>query len=204
MTTERGKYIVIEGADGVGKTTQVRMLIHRLKTIGIDAIETHEPGGSPMSEKIREVLASETPRSSFTDVLLFNASRTETLSTIDAHLAQGKWVVSDRCFLSTVIYQGHGDGVDLEFVRTICDTAVRACFPDKIIIITISDDEARRRMRERGELDYQEKKGMHFQRAVSRGYELEAGIRDIPIVDGIGDLEDIHDCIWEYIKPLLL
>ena len=111
----RGRFVAFEGAEGVGKTTQIRLLASFLETAGIASVVTREPGGTSIGEGIRDlVLRSAGPVPPETELLLILAARAAFVREVVAPaLAAGKWVLSDRFDLSTFAYQGHGRGIDL-------------------------------------------------------------------------------------------
>src|SRR5687767_12928836 len=123
----KGRFVTFEGGEGAGKTTQIRRLVERLERVGIDAIATREPGGSPGAEAIRAPLVSgATSRwDPVTEAMLMLAARRDHwLTTIRPALEQGRWVLSDRFHDSTVAYQGHGRGVSLTDIETLRRLAV--------------------------------------------------------------------------------
>ena len=130
MSAARSRFIVFEGGEGAGKSTQVQRLAEALRRRGEDVVTTREPGGSPGAETIRALLVSGDTRrwSPETEVLLINAARADHLErVIRPALAQGRWVICDRFADSTMAYQGYGMGVDrawLEALRTrvVADT----------------------------------------------------------------------------------
>jgi dTMP kinase len=130
MSAARPRFIVFEGGEGAGKSTQVRRLAEALRARGEDVVTTREPGGSPGAETIRTLLVSgDTQRwSPETEVLLINAARADHLDrVIRPALAQGRWVVCDRFADSTMAYQGYGMGVDRAWLealrkRVVADT----------------------------------------------------------------------------------
>ena len=130
MSATRPRFIVFEGGEGAGKSTQVQRLAEALRVRGEDVVTTREPGGSPGAETIRALLVSGDTRrwSPETEVLLINAARADHLErVIRPALAQGRWVICDRFADSTMAYQGYGMGVDrawLEALRTrvVADT----------------------------------------------------------------------------------
>ena len=111
----RGRFIAFEGAEGVGKTTQIRLLASFLEEAGIPSVLTREPGGTSIGEGIRElVLRGAGPVPPETELLLILAARAAFVREVVAPtLDAGKWVLSDRFDLSTFAYQGHGRGIDL-------------------------------------------------------------------------------------------
>jgi dTMP kinase len=136
----KGRFVTFEGGEGAGKTTQIRRLVERLERVGIDAIATREPGGSPGAEAIRAPLVSgATSRWDPTTeaMLMLAARRDHWLTMIEPALVQGRWVLSDRFHDSTVAYQGYGRGVPLAEIETLRRIAVPAAAPDLTLILDL-------------------------------------------------------------------
>jgi len=120
MSDYPGKYFVIEGADGCGKTTQIELLKDHFESKGYDVILVREPGGTKLGERIREVLKDPSLEKMTTDAecFLFFGPRAQLLSEVIAPaVRQGKIALADRCFLSTVAYQGHAGGFDVGLIK---------------------------------------------------------------------------------------
>lgn len=173
-----GKYIVIEGGDGTGKTTQADLLHKHLEAQGLQVIHLKEPGGSPVAEAIRSVIVDGTlPRTPMTNILLFTANRHELWhDKIKPALEAGIWVISTRNYWSTLAYQGYGEGMSESIITAITATFTDTQYmnPDYGIILTIDDaTEAKKRIAQRGALekpDTFESRGIDFQQRVSDGY----------------------------------
>jgi len=135
---KRGKFITIEGGEGTGKSTQVRLLAKGLEAAGIDVLVTREPGGAPGAEEIRTLLVTGgTGRwSPMTEALLHYAARREHLDkTVLPALEAGRWVISDRFTDSTMAYQGYGHGLGRETVGTLHRLVVGDFAPDLTLIL---------------------------------------------------------------------
>ena len=199
-----GRYIVIEGGEGVGKTTQVQLLASRLKDAGVDAVVVREPGGDAFAEAGRELLLGDLPREPETEVLLFNALRAQVLkSRVAPSLSGGTWVVADRSQLSTIAYQGYGHGLDLGWTRTVCATVAGLCQPTLELILDVEPDVAVARRDARGTTDRFEQLDAAFHGRVRDGYRSEAASRGVPVLDASGPVEEVADAIWRHIEPLL-
>lgn len=206
---KRGKYIVIEGHDGTGKSTQVELLRQRLlKELKIDSIEFHEPAGSPISNAIRDVIKDGTlKRNPRTNMLLFNAARCETWQeyAIPA-LNSGKYVVASRNWWSTLAYQGYGEGLDLDLIKnnTLMATDENYLTPDIGIILVLKNEiEREKRISKRGNLDKPdtfESRNSVFQQKVNDGYHEIAKEYNILTIDASKTIEEIADLIWSSIK----
>ena len=173
----KGKYIVIEGAEGVGKTTQLSLLISGLQGLGYDAIAGgREPGGTSVGEQVRSFLLDDEysdQRDAVTQVLGYNFARAILVRKVIARLLnEGKHVISDRCWLSTIAYQGFAEGVGLDSVMSICEFAVSGYRPDKIFILDVPVEIAYQRLSESGRmLNYYDYKPLEFQERVRDGYQ---------------------------------
>ena len=150
MTTQ-GRFIALEGGEGVGKSTQLNLLAAELRDRGLDVVETREPGGSPGAEKIREMLLGKaedwSPRA---EALLFAAARTDHVDkVIRPALDAGRWVVSDRFIDSSLAYQGGAWALGLDAVRRINAFGIGDCFPDRSLVLVMDDDSSADRARAR-------------------------------------------------------
>lgn len=207
-TQKRGLYIVIEGHDGTGKTTQANLLREYLESQGRRVISIKEPGGSPVCEAIRGVLLDGTlPRSAMTNTLLFTANRHELwVNVIEPTINQGIDVISTRNYWSTLAFQGYGEGMDLPIISAIASTFTNSQYmhPDVGIILTY-DDLAKRKQRisQRGELkkpDTFESRPPEFQKRVEDGYREIAKTYGIPTIDASQSPESIQREVLQLIR----
>ena len=114
----------------------------------------------------------------------------------------GTWVVSDRSSLSTVVYQGHGHGVDLAWTRDVCALARSRCEPDLELVLALDEATAAARRTDRGTTDRFERLDEAFHRRVGDGYRIEAAERDLPVVDAAGTPDEVLDRIWPHVELL--
>lgn len=151
-TVETGKLITFEGGEGAGKSTQVSLLVERLKSAGRHAVATREPGGSPAAEEIRETLLSGKIKSfgPFAEALLFSIARQDHVDTVisDA-LARGQWVVCDRFLDSTRAYQGVTGGVPAPVISALERLTLHGIMPNLTIVLDIPVEEGLARARRR-------------------------------------------------------
>lgn len=135
-----GRFITLEGGEGAGKTTQVKLLAEWLAGLGIEVVTTREPGGSPGAEAIRSLLVTGDPGrwDALTEALLHNAARRDHLrSVVRPALARGAWVVCDRFADSTLAYQGYGQGLDLAVLRQLQALVVEECQPHLTLLLDL-------------------------------------------------------------------
>ena len=148
----RGRFISLEGGEGVGKSTQLTALAAALQGRGIDVVVTREPGGSPGAEAIRELLlqGDEQRWSAGAEALLFAAARADHVdNTIRPALVRGQWVLSDRFVDSSLAYQGEAGGLGIDRVRDLHRFATDDFLPDRTLVLTLAEAEASARARAR-------------------------------------------------------
>jgi dTMP kinase len=143
-------FITFEGMDGSGKTTQINLTAAMLREEGYDVLLTREPGGTPLGDKIREILLEKhdypTPMESRAELLLFCASRAQLVSeVIRPHLQSGGIVICDRYIDSSIAYQGFGHGIDLDYLEHILHFATGSLLPDITLYLDITPQEGLRR-----------------------------------------------------------
>jgi dTMP kinase len=149
--TAKGKFITLEGGEGVGKSTQLRALADALRGRGLEVILTREPGGSEGAERIRELLLTGNedrwgPRA---EALLFAAARADHVSkTIKPAIEAGRWVLSDRFVDSSLAYQGGAGGLGIEAVRAVNAFGIVDNFPDRTLVLTLDEGAERARARD--------------------------------------------------------
>ena len=170
----RGHFIVFEGVDGSGTTTQSHLLASYLREAGLPVTLTREPGGTPIAERIRQLVLDPSLEglSPTAELFLYAASRSQHVEeVITPSLNRGEVVICDRYIASSLAYQGHGRGLDLEVVEQVNRLAVGACLPDATIYLLLPIEVAWARLRRRDGADRLEQMGMALQEKVSRGYQ---------------------------------
>lgn len=192
-------FITFEGPDGSGKTTQARMLTEYLKSCGRDVIYTREPGGTEISEQIRDVILSTRNKAmqNQTEVLLFSAARAQIVAElIRPALAENKIVVCDRYYDSTLAYQGYGLGLDLAALRAITKFATGGLVPDLTFYVDVPAAVGLAR-RHRGETNRLDQKDVEYHARVRNGYlELaKAEPRRFVVIDGTGTVDAVQEKI---------
>ena len=201
-------FISFEGLDFSGKTTQIELLVDRLRQLQIEPLVVREPGGTEISEKIREILLDRThhqmhPRS---EILLYSAARAQLVHQIILPaLDRGERVIADRFFDSTSAYQGAGRGVEADFVRRLNRFATSGLTPYRTFFIDISPQEAERRRRRNSlAADRMESGGPEFYRKIRKGFLQMAGeeSRRFIIIDGEQSPEKIAREIWRHVSTI--
>ena len=199
-------FITFEGLDCSGKTTQANLLVARLTKSGKSVLCLREPGGTPISEKIRTILLDNKhgEMNQKTELLLFSAARAQLVKqVIRPALDKNTIVICDRFFDSTTAYQGYGRGLDLNVVQLINTTAVDGTMPDMTVFIDIEVDEILRRRTTAGlSTDRMESSGKEFYERVRKGFlEIaKAESKRCVIINGMKPKEEIHNFIWDLIQ----
>ena len=168
----KGKFITFEGCEGVGKSTQLKFLKEYLEKTGQDAIFTREPGGTPLAERIRELILT-CDMNAECEALLFAAARCDHIDNrILPALNEGKIVICDRYIDSSIAYQGYGRGLGYDKVREINSYAVKNCLPDAVIFIDMNPLESWRRKKGKVvENDRMEREKDEFHLKVYKGFK---------------------------------
>jgi len=211
--TKRGRYIVIEGSDGTGKSTQVELLAEWLKGQGRDVQVVEEPGSddedksTPVANELRKAIKNgNLERSPEINLLLFSAARRDLWQQkIAPALERGAIVLAARNYFSTLAYQGRGEGLDeAEIMRvTRLFTDERYMKPDLLLILTLGDDKREERIAKRGELenpDTFESRDDDFQARVNHAYIDLAKEHNLPTVDASSTIDDIQQEIRRLIS----
>jgi len=202
----RGRLVVLEGAEGAGKTTQIRLLAERLTTAGIPCIAVREPGGTPVGDDIREILLHpEQEITGATEALLFMASRAELIAReILPSFMEGRVVLMDRFFLSTYAYQIFGRGLPEDEIRAANRLATGGLVPDITLLIDVPLAEGLGRADARGARDRMERADDEFHARVGNAFRQFADPKwqhshpecgPIKLIDGTGDEKTVHQRI---------
>jgi dTMP kinase len=201
---KRGGFIVLEGPDKCGKSTQARKLVERLKSLKIGVVHTREPGGTSFAEEIRRILLDPEHRvEPLAELLLYEAARAQhTEETLRPALRAGKLVVCERYTLSTLVYQGFARGLDLGAVRKANRLATGGLLPDLTIVFDIPDRAFTERDATRRP-DRLEREPGSFRRRVRLGYR-RLKPRGAMAIDGRRPLEEIHETIFDRVRRQFL
>ncbi|MBW5826001.1 dTMP kinase [Yersinia kristensenii] len=203
------KFIVIEGLEGAGKTTARDTVVATLRAQGInDIVFTREPGGTPLAEKLRDLIKQGIDGEVLTDkaeVLMLYAARVQLVeNVIKPALARGSWVVGDRHDLSSQAYQGGGRGIDSNLMTSLRDTVLGAFRPDLTLYLDLPPVVGLARARARGELDRIEQESLDFfERTRARYLELAAADSSIKTIDASQPLEQVSESISRVLKQWL-
>ena len=206
--TARGRFISLEGGEGVGKSTQVKALAAALQSRGLEVLVTREPGGSGGAEAIRELLLQGDegrwgPRA---EALLFAAARADHVEkSIRPALEAGRWVLSDRFIDSSLAYQGGAGGLGIEAVRAVNAFGIGDAFPDRTLILLLDQGQDRALERDRDEPDRIGGRPREYHHKVDTAFRLiaaeEAG--RVRLIDASGTSEDVTQRLLDAIADLL-
>ena len=209
----RGFFITLEGPDGAGKGTQGRRLVEHLRRAAVDVLNTREPGGTPIGERIRQALLDDSHRemAAETEMLLFAASRAQFVrEVVRPALARGTTVLSERYVDASLAYQGFGRGLDVGLVRTVNDVATGGLLPDLTLLLDIDPAVGLERVQAAGRAgaaggDRLEQETLAFHQRVRAGFLQLA--RESPkrfvVIDAQGDAERVHREVVRAVDGLL-
>ena len=201
----RGKFIVIEGIDGCGKTTQIDKISKWLPSSGLieknsKLITTREPGGSLLGKKLRSLILDnneDNRPSSLAELLLYSADRAEHVSKIiSPELNKKNWILSDRFSDSTLAYQGYGRNINLEIIKNIESIVCQGESPDMTILLEISAEESILR-RKNVIPDRIESEGIKFLEKVNQGFKLIAKEKKWKVISASQNVNNITNEIKE-------
>ena len=198
----KGKFIVLEGPDRCGKSTQAKLLYNYFIAQRQDVVLTREPGGTPTAEKIRQiVLEPGLDVRPMAELLLYEASRAQhTQEKILPALQEGKIVICERYTMSTCAYQGYARGIDLKLIHTVNDIATTGLKPDLTLVFLMSD----KYFTSRGEYlfaDRLEREDMQFRQDMRQGYKnLVSTTENAYLLDADGDVDSIHQQVVQLLN----
>jgi dTMP kinase len=220
--SELGKYIVIEGSDGTGKSTQAIEITHRLFEIGLNPLLVYndetdrmepvqEPGGTPEANVIRRKIKDKSiPRTPWDNVVWFTDARVPIWNdAILPALQAGRPVITARSWISTVAYQGYGEGIPISTIEAYTKHRVGEQYmnPDLLVILALQSERARRdRMKTRNNLhvgDTFESMPESFQKGMQNGYVQFGTDKNVPIVDASQTQQQVFNDIWERVERIL-
>jgi dTMP kinase len=204
-----GKFIVIEGLEGAGKSTAIKKVLACLGEHGIDTVkQTREPGGTPLAEKMRALVKEESSEAlqDRTELLLMYAARIQLVETvIKPALESGAWVVGDRHDLSSQAYQGGGRQIDPAVMTSLKQLALDSFKPDFTLYLDLDPQLGLARARGRGELDRIEKMDLSFfERSRAKYLELANEDDTIVVIDASQSIEEVSRDIKSALEHWLL
>lgn len=203
----KGLFIVMEGPDGSGKTTQINLLEQYLKEAGYECLITREPGGTVIGEEVRELILNPEYKemSPVTEMLLYAASRAQLVhEVIGPALEAGRIVISDRFVDSSIVYQGIARNLGISTVAAVNAPGIGIYRPDGIFFIDLSEAAGIRRKKNQKKLDRMEQESIDFHHLVSEGYRKVLAERpEVIKIDGGKDIDVIQKKIRNHVDELL-
>jgi dTMP kinase len=202
-------FITFEGIDFSGKSLQANLLADKLMQLKLPVVFVREPGGTEISEKIREVVldARHHGMTAQTEVLLYSAARAQIVrEVVIPNLAKGKVVICDRYFDSTTAYQGYGREIDLDFIEKLHTFVIQKVVPDVTFLIDLEPEVAIERKKvSNTAMDRLEKENLEFHQRVRAGYlKLAANEpQRFQIIDGARSVDEIHSDVLQRVNSLL-
>ena len=214
----RGKFVVFDGPDGSGKSTQFRHFVDFAQRHGVEVCSVREPGGTSIGEQIRQVLLD--PENDQMDlrceILLYMASRAQLVTQcIRPALEQRRLVVADRFISSTLAYQGSAGGIPLDDVLRLGHLVLGSCWPDLVLILDVDPETAARRLRGRTKRsdmgdptlfsDRMERQGAEYERAVRQGYldQIEADPDRYLLIDATDEPDAVFERLCDALAQRL-
>lgn len=195
-----GKFIVIEGLEGAGKSTAVDIVSEQIKLAGHTLVNTREPGGTPMAEAIRECVKGDWPSEKVTieaELLLMYAARAQLVqNVILPNLDMGNWVLGDRHDMSSQAYQGGGRQIDLNMIESLRNITLKDFKPDFTLYLDVEPQEGLNRARGRGELDRIEQEDLSFfERTRERYLAIAQQDKNCVVINTMQSIEGVHQDI---------
>lgn len=202
---KKGKFIVIEGCEGAGKSKQSKLLTDALNAHGIDAVATREPGGAPLAEELRRIILSpEYAPSALAELYLYSAARRDHLdSVVFPALDAGKVVVCDRFMYSTLAYQGYARGLDLDFVRRVNAYTVAPLKVDLALFLDIPPEDGFARKGGADKGDRLERESLAFFNKVYEGFTDMCARGELVRIDARGEKEETAEKIYRAVAEVL-
>ena len=206
--SDRGRFISLEGGEGVGKSTQLKALQQALSDRCVDCLVTREPGGSPGAEAVRALLleGDDGRWSIESEALLFAAARANHVEQIiRPALNRGQWVLSDRFVDSSYAYQGGAGGLGIERVRELHDFACQGFLPDRTVILALDEGQQRARARDGGAGDRIGGRDEQFHHKVALAFQIIAAEEPdrVKLIDASGEESEVTQRLLAAIADLL-
>lgn len=201
----RGRFLSLEGVDGAGKSTHVAWIAGRLRALGHAVLVTREPGGTPLAERLRELVLSQPMDPIAETMLLFAARADHVQREIAPALQAGTWVLCDRFTDATFAYQGGGKGVAAELIAHLAQVSHNGLLPDRTLVFDCPYEVSRERLRSTGrEPDRFEREDRQFFERVRQAYLALARTdpERIRVIDAAGSIEDIKKMVEDELTTL--
>ena len=202
---KKGKFIVIEGCEGAGKSKQSALLRDALISRGIDAVVTREPGGAPLAEALRRLLLDPVySPDAVTELYLYSAARRDHLNkVVFPALADGKIVVCDRFTYSTLAYQGYGRGLDIDFIREVNRKTITPLTVDLALFVDVSPEIGFARKGGADKSDRLERESLEFFERVYGGFKAMVAAGELTDIDASGTKEQTAQKIYKAVERVL-
>jgi dTMP kinase len=198
----RPVFIVLEGGDGCGKSTQAEILVARLREFGREVVATREPGATAAGAEIRALVLGGGDLDPRAEALLIAADRAEHVAeVIRPALRRGAVVVSDRYVPSSLAYQGVARGLGVEEIARLSEWATGGLTPDLVVVLDVAPGEAARRRA--GPQDRMEREPPEFRALVRSAYRDLAGRFGWTLLDGAAPVDVVADQVWAAVQPFL-
>lgn len=202
----RGKFITLEGSEGVGKTTNLEFVYRYLESAGIESVQTREPGGTPLAEELREILLAvrEETMSAQAELLMMFAARSQHLDqVIEPHLAAGRWVICDRFTDATYAYQGGGRGVDEDQIAALEALVHGDLQPDLTLYLDLAPEIASQRIAQRKADRFELEKRAFFERVRASYLNRAERYKRFAVIDASVTLAEVQNRIAEVLQRLI-
>lgn len=191
-----GRFIVLEGMDGSGKSSQATALADWLEGRGCRVVRCHDPGATPLGDAVRDILLHrhDLHLASETEMFLYMAARAQLVrEVIEPALAEKTWVVSDRFLMSNIVYQGHAGGLDPERIRLVGQVATGGLEPDLTLVLQIDLETAASRLNR--PLDKLEQRGDAYRQRLCDGYRAESARPRAVVIDATADQKTVTEAL---------
>lgn len=201
----KGKFIVLEGVEGAGKSRQCALLVEALKARGVDALLTREPGGAPLAEKLRSlILDPDYAPDAHAELYMYSAARRDHLNAVVfPALEKGSVVVCDRFIYSTLAYQGYGRGLDLDFIRAVNAQTISPLKVDLALFINVSPEVGFKRKGGADKADRLEREDMAFFHRVYDGFKAMCAAGELTPINADGEKQQTAQNILQAVLPIL-
>lgn len=205
MTDLRGRFIVLDGTEGSGKSTQVRLLYERLVAEGVDVVQVRDPGTTRIGERIREILLdpNHTEMGMRCEMLLYMAARAQMMTQVILPAIEiGQVVLCDRFVSSTLAYQLGGDDLTADDIRDVAEVAIQGHWPDVTIILDMPAEQSMARLQ--GARDRIEQRPPEYHEMVRENYRALATVNPdrYRVINADQDVQTLHEELWKIVEGL--